>query len=275
MLQLLKKMDKKHIWFLSGKVLWEGKVEGSIGKINVNKKGYVSIITEGTSYKSVIITYDKSGKELFKTYLASTIAIDAEVSNDAKYLAIAEINIGGALIESGIKIVEIESASNGDTTNSVIFRYNADANNVITDIKYQDKDQLVCIYDNSIHIIYNDEDKVISNFDSNVQMADINLKNSIVRTEEESSGLLSVKTNVILTNINSNSDIVYPVDSVIKQLICCDNVVAVNLGTEVHLFNLNGWLEKRYTSSQEIKDIALGSSIAGIIYHDRIKILSF
>ena len=82
------------------KVLWESKVEGNISKINVSRGGYVSVITNGTSYKSVIITFDRNGKELFKTYRSSAIVIDADISVNGDYLAIAEISSSGALVES-------------------------------------------------------------------------------------------------------------------------------------------------------------------------------
>ena len=62
--------------------MWDGKVEGNISRIDVNKNGSISAITRGTSYKSVIITFDKNGKELFKTYLASTIAVASQISVD-------------------------------------------------------------------------------------------------------------------------------------------------------------------------------------------------
>lgn len=84
----------------------------------------------------------------------------------------------------------------------------------------------------------------------------------------------SVKTDVVLTNISNNAESVYTIDSVIKKLICYDQIIAVNLGTEVHFINLNGWLQKKYTSVQEIKDIVIGSTVAGVIYRDRIKIVS-
>ena len=254
--------------------MWEGKVEGNINRVDINKNGYISVITKGTSYKSVIITFDKNGKELFKTYLASTIAVASQISVDGKYLAIAEVNTSGALIESGIKIIDIEKASKGDTTNSVIYKYNAEKNKIITDIRYQEKGQLVCIYDDSIHIIYQDKDTVINEFNSNVQIADIDLKGCVVRTEETKNGLSSVKTDVILTNITNNSETVYTIDSVIKNLTCYEQIVAANLGTDVHFINLNGWLQKKFTSVQEIKDIVIGSSVAGVIYRDRIKIIS-
>ena len=194
---------------------------------------------------------------------------------DGKYLAIAEVDINGAVIKSSIKIIEVEKASTGDTVNSVIFKQNADSNKMITDIKYQEKGQLLCIYDDSIHMIYQEKETTLLEFNKNVQMASIDLKSYAVRAEEISTGLFSSKTDIILTNTLSKAETTYSIDSVIKSLTSCNQVVAVNLGTEVDLINLNGWLEKKYTSTQEIKDIVLGQSIAGIVYRDRIKILTF
>lgn len=256
------------------KMQWESKVEGNINKISVSKNGDVSVVTKGTSYKSVIVTFDKGGKELFKTYLASTIAVSTDVSADGKYLAIAEVNTSGAVIESSIKIIEINKAKSGDTTNSVVYKYNADTNKIITEIKYQDKGQLVCIYDDSVHIIYQDADNVLKEFNSNVQIADINLKGHFVRTEEISAGLFSSKTDVIITNISNGTETTYTLDSAVKKIVSYDQSVAINLGTEVHFIGLNGWLEKRYKSAQEIKNVVVGSSVAGIIYRDRVKIVT-
>lgn len=257
------------------KILWENKLEGNICKVNVGRGGDVSVITTGTSYKSVIITFDKSGTELFKTYLASTIAIDTDISIDRKYLGIAEINPSGALIESSIKIIDIEKAVKGDTTNSVIYRHTADSNIMITDIKYQEKGQLVCIYDNGIHMIYEDKDTVLVDFNSNTKIADINLKSYTIRAEETSTGLFSSKTDIILKNILTGVDTTYEVDSSIKEIVTYNNISAINIGTEIHFINLNGWLEKKYKSNQEVKEIVLGSSVCGIVYRDRVKILTF
>ncbi len=224
--------------------MWDNKVEGNINKINISREGKTSIITEGTSYKSIIITFDKNGKELFKTYLASTIAIDVDISMDGKYLAIAEVNTNGALIESSIKVIEIDKASSGDTTNSIIYKHNADANKMITDIKYQEKGQLICIYDDSIHMIYEENETTILEFGKNVQMSSIDLKGCAVRAEEISTGLFSSRTDIILTNTLSKAESTYSVDSVIKDLVSCNQVVAINLGTEIHLINLNRLVRK-------------------------------
>ncbi|MDE5830823.1 MAG: hypothetical protein K2H53_04065, partial [Clostridia bacterium] len=183
------------------RVLWENKVEGNITKINVSRNGNVSVIITGTSHKSIIVTFDKNGKELFKTYLASSIAVDTDISIDGKYLAIAEINTSGTLIESKVRVIDMEKAISGEGENSVIFRYNADDNKMITNIKYQERGQLVCMYTDSIHMIYNDKDTSLLEFASNTKIADINLKSSFVRAEETSAGLFNAKTDIIIKSI--------------------------------------------------------------------------
>ena len=99
--------------------------------------------------------------------------------------------------------------------------------------------QLICIYDDSIHMIYEENETTLIEFNKNVQMASIDLKGYAVRAEEVSTGLFSSKTDIILTNTLSKAETNYSVDSVIKNLVSCSQVVAVNLGTEVHLINLN------------------------------------
>ena len=49
----------------------------------------------------------------------------------------------------------------------------------------------------------------------------------------------------------------------------------MNFGTEVKIINTNGWLLKEYKSSKQIKDLVLGTSIAGIVYKDKIEIIDF
>ena len=49
----------------------------------------------------------------------------------------------------------------------------------------------------------------------------------------------------------------------------------MNFGTQVKIINSSGWLVKEYKSSKQIKDLVLGTSIAGIVYKDKIEIINF
>lgn len=191
----------QNIYLISeANILWQKEIEGEIQKISVNKNGYVSVIVTGGTYKTVVITYSQTGKELFKTYLSSTTAIDTAISNDNKYLSIAEINTSGTLIQSNIKVISIEKAGI-DPINSVIYTYNAEANKLITDIKYQDKNNLLISYDDGIHILYGEnESESISYTGKKVTFASIELSNYSVYSIEKTAGLLSTSTQVIMKN---------------------------------------------------------------------------
>ena len=191
----------QNIYLISeSNLLWQTEIEGEIQKIDVNKNGYVSVIITGGSYKAIIATYSQAGKELFKTHLSSTTAIDTSISNDNKYLSIAEINTSGTLIQSNIKVISIEKAG-VDPTNSVIYTYNAEANKLIIDLKYQDKNNLVISYDDGIHILYGEnESENISYSGKKVTFASVELNNYSAYAIEKTTGLLSTNTQIIMKN---------------------------------------------------------------------------
>lgn len=253
-------------------LLWQAEIEGQIQKVNVNKNGYVSVIISGSTYKTIIVTYSPSGKELFKTYLSSTIAIDTSISNDNKYLGIAEINTSGTLIQSNIKIVSVEKAQN-DPTNSVIYTYNAESNRLIIDIKYQNQNKLAIQYDDGIGILYEENENQISSFkDGKMTFASIGLNNYSAYTLEKSTGLFTTKTQVILKNNITEKENIYTADGTVKGIKTHSGNVALNLGSQVDFINTNGWLIKKYVSEIEIKDIVIAESIAGIVYKDKVEI---
>lgn len=250
-------------------IKWEKDLEGNITRISVNANGYSSVVLAGTAYKSVIILFDDSGNELFRNYLASTIAVDTAISDDNKYLSIAEVNSSGTLIQSNINIVSVEKAKEEYT-------YNAPSNSLILNIKYQNKTRLVCAYDDEIHVIKDNEDTKITDIDTKkekITFFSIELNNHIVKNIEENSGLFNTTTVVKIINSTSQKENTYKFDGVIKELYCSDNKIALNLGSEIHFIDTNGWLIKKYTSAKEIRKIVITDDISGIVYRDKIEIV--
>lgn len=254
-------------------ILWKTDIEGNIEKIFVNKNGYVSIIVTGTSSKNVIIVYNSEGTELFRVFLSQTSATDVEISNDNKYLAYGEVDTSGSFIQSNVKILSIEKAQT-DPNNSTEYIYPANSKEIIIALKYQDNNKLVCMYDDSIHIIENNSDKEILDIsDAKISFSDINLNNNIVCIKENSSGLFA-NIDVEITNVINNNVNIYNINSVATSIKTLENVIAVNLGTEAYFLDTNGWLIKKYDSSTQINDIVVGTGIAGIVYSDRLEIIN-
>lgn len=265
----------KKVYLISDKdIAWEAEVEGNISQVHVNKNGYVAVVIVDTSYKTVIKTYNPQGKELFNTYLSSTRAVDVSISNDNKYLAIAEVDTSGTMIQSSIKVISIDKAST-DPTNSLENTYKGEENKLITNIKYQNKNKLVCMYTDSIHQIENGEDiTLIDNQNKKVIFQSVNLVNRACSIEEKSSGLFTADSLVNIVNIESHEIKQYTASSVTKELYTYGNIIAINLGTEVEFISTDGWLVKRYVANQEITNIVVSDSIAGIIYRDKIEIIN-
>lgn len=263
-----------NLYLISGtNIVWQNTLEGKISKISVNKNGYVSVIVSGTSYKSIVISFDAKGNELFKTYISSNLAISADISNDNRYLSIAEIDYSGSIIKSMVKNISIEKAKS-DPTNSVVYTYNFSENELLTNIKYQDKNNLVCLTNENIYLlnIFDSVDNHVMQIENNYEFVDITLKNNVLYTTNNYSNFTNTSYINILNPQNSSKN-VYEFKGSIKSVYSNEQKIAINTGSEIHFIGLNGWLIKKYDSYNEINNIILGDSIAGIIYKDKIKIV--
>lgn len=256
-------------------ILWERDIEGNIAQITVNKNGYVAVTIVDTSYKTVVELFDSQGTSLFKTFLSSTRVVATSISDDNKYLAIAQVDTSGTMIQSNIKVMSIDDAKN-KTENTIKKEYNGENNDLITNIKYQEKNKLLCMYTDKITEIKSDETvETLQEYkDKKVSFASIELANSSVTIEEKSSGLFTADSVVNMMNSDNKSISLYTAEAVTKEIYTSGNIIALNLGSEVEFINTNGWLVKRYTADQEITSIVLSNSIAGIVYRDKIEIIN-
>lgn len=272
---LLAEKDKQKIYLIElNQIVWEKELQGNISRISVNKNGYVSVVLTGTTYKSVIQTFDKKGNELFKTYLSNSIAIDTSISNDNKYLSFAEVNTDGTVLNTAIKTISIQKAKQ-QPSESIESSINPNINGLLIKIAYQEGNRLICLYDNSIYIIQNGTSEILTDLqekDKKATFADINLDNHLLRVSEKSS-FLNTETSVEIMNILNKKWNLYKFNDVVKEIYCQKDKIAINLGSEVHFIGTNGWLIKKYISSQEIKKIVIGNNFSGIIYRNKIEIV--
>ena len=256
-------------------IAWEKSIEGNISQVEVNKNGYVAITIVDTINKTVVAVYDNTGNWLFNNILSTTRVVSTSLSNDNKYLALAEIDTSGTQIQSSIKVMSIEEGKN-NPSNSIKKVYNSEKGDLITQIKYQEKDKLLCMYTDKINVIKTDEttETISENKDKKVSFTSISLSNSAVMLEEKSSGLFTADSIVSIINPDNKNISIYTTEAVTKEIYTYDNIIGLNLGAEVEFINTSGWLVKKYTAEQEITNIVLSSSMAGIVYRDKIELIN-
>ena len=262
------------LYLINGKnMVWQKDIEGKITNISVNRNGYVSVTIAGTSYKTVIKTFDSSGNELFTYYLGSTDVIATDISNDNKYLAIAEANFSGIVIQSTIKIISVEDARN-NTGDSIKYSYIANSGDLIINIKYQ-KNSLICMYDEHIDVLNNGQNLELVNFkNEDVLFADINFHSKVVKIIKKSTGIFNSEAEMQIIDSTSKNVITYSIENVPKSISVKDNTIVVNLGTSALFIKDNGWLQKKYETSHEIQDILSCGDVAGIVSKNKIEIIS-
>lgn len=273
---LIAEKDGQKLYSIYGKnIVWQKDIEGKISNINVNRNGYVTVTILGTSYKTVVKTFDDDGNELFTKYHASTNVVAADISNDNKYLAIAETNFSGIVVQSTIKVISIEDAKN-NTGNSIKYTHIANSGDLIVNIKYQSKNNLVCMYDEHIDVLNGEQNTELVNFkDEYTLFADVNFSSKVLRIVRNSTGIFNVEAQMQIIDTNTKNATTYSMQSTPKSIIVKDDIIAVDLGTSALFIKDSGWLQKKYESSHEIQNIILGSELAGIISKNKIELISF
>lgn len=255
------------------KMLWSTTIEGQISQVQINENGYVGIVISDMSYKNIVHIYNNEGKNLLKTYVATNKVVDISISRNNKYLAIAEVDMSGVLIQSSVKIIDIEKAKI-EPGNSIINTYFATVGKLITNIEYQNKEKLLCVYNDSISVIEENNNKQLIQLEnSKITFASVELNNNMVTVEEKQTGEYASNSYVNIINTNTNKIRIYETEEIAKEVYTYENVIALNFGTELHIVNTNGWLMKKYISAQEINRVVISNKVAGIIYRDKIEII--
>ena len=273
-LALAEKNGQEFCVILDKTYLWRQKVDGEILQIYVNKNGYIALVTTDTTYKSIITVYDSTGKQLMRKFLASTRVIDVSISNDNKYLAYAEMDTSGTLIKSNVKIISIEKAQT-NTEEVEVYSKEQAISKMIIKIQYQEKNELVCVYDDEIDVIKDNKESELLKKDDTITFMSGNLNNSIAYVKEQQNGVFNSSSTLNITNISNNQISTYNFKEIAKEMYTSGNVIGVNIGTEIYFIGTNGILTKKYTSSQEITNVIMTNSLGIVIYKDRIEIISF
>lgn len=167
--------DDSNVYMINANAkIWELDIEGTILDVSVNKNGYAAIIYKQVGYKSLIKVIKPDGEELFTTYLASTYALDVEVSNDNKILAIAELDTDGVNVESSVELIDMS-----DLVSKNSKKIPLEEDTLITNIEYDSKNRLVVQTDKKVFLIEDEKLNVfIEDFSDKTKIVSIGNPNN-------------------------------------------------------------------------------------------------
>lgn len=255
----------------SNSLVWQKDIEGKISKVSVNKQGYVAVSVTGTTYESIVMLFNENGDLLFSKYL-STYVIDVDISDDSKYIAIAEVDNSTILPVTKIEMVSVGLASTS-SENATINTYEAGSNKLLTGMNFQSKNVLVCSFEDYVLKMTDSSSDRLYEFSDLTAYLEVDSRKGFVRIDKEESSVFKSDYRLKITNEN-NSEKVYIIEGSIKSLVCKDNKIALNLGKEVQFIDNNGWLVKKFIGNQEVKSVLVSNKIGIIVFKDKISIVN-
>ena len=255
----------------SNSLVWQKDIEGKISKVSVNKQGYVAVSVTGTTYESIVMLFNENGDLLFSKYL-STYVIDVDISDDSKYIAIAEVDNSTILPVTKIEMVSVGLASTS-SENATINTYEAESNKLLTGMNFQSKNVLVCSFEDYVLKMTDSSSDRLYEFSDLTAYLEVDSRKGFVRIDQEESSVFKSDYRLKITNEN-NSEKVYIIEGSIKSLVCKDNKIALNLGKEVQFIDNNGWLVKKFIGNQEVKSVLVSNKIGIIVFKDKISIVN-
>ena len=255
----------------SNSLVWQKDIEGKISKVSVNKQGYVAVSVTGTTYESIVMLFNENGDLLFSKYL-STYVIDVDISDDSKYIAIAEVDNSTILPVTKIEMVSVGLASTS-SENATINTYEAESNKLLTGMNFQSKNVLVCSFEDYVLKMTDSSSDRLYEFSDLTAYLEVDSRKGFVRIDKEESSVFKSDYRLKITNEN-NSEKVYIIEGSIKSLVCKDNKIALNLGKEVQFIDNNGWLVKKFIGNQEVKSVLISNKIGIIVFKDKISIVN-
>lgn len=252
--------------------IWDNSITGSIYDVYVNKNGYAAVIYKQSGYKSLVKVISPAGVELFTSYLASTYAIDVAITNDNKTLAIAEVDTDGIHVVSSIKMIDINNLDNQN-----VEKHDVAEGVLISDIEYNDKNDLLIMTDSTVEMIKNNEktELLTYGYSNTINVSIENKKNALTIVKEDA-GLFDVKYKLCIYSFEEElKKEEYELYDLPKQIKATNNIIALVMEDELLIINTNGKLVKKCNISRNIKSIVLydnGNTI-GLIFRDKIEFI--
>lgn len=261
------------IYMINGnQKVWESSITGSIYDVYVNKNGYSVVTYKQSGYKSLVKVISPSGTELFTSYLASTYAVDVAITNDNKTLAIAEVDTNGIHIISSVKIIDINYLENQN-----VKKFDVNEGALISNIEYNEKNELLIMTDSKVEIISNNSKEEILSFDySNTINVSIENKKNVITVVKEDAGLFDVKYKLYIYSFDEEIEKKeYELYDLPKQIKASNNVIALVMENELLIINTNGKLVKKFEISRNLKSIVLydNENTVGLIFRDKIEFI--
>jgi len=250
--------------FKEHELVWKNRSEMPIRNADVDKRGYVTLITDSKRYNSEVTVIDRHGLDLFKCIIANDYAVSAKISPSGKQMAVNAVSASDVHASTFVKFygmsgVEQAAAALGEEMGIAPVMW------------YEDGDRLFVVGNSSVSCI--DDDGTISwqrKFDRIYSSYIVNGKRLALAMHGESG------PEIRLISVKGEDLGIIPVKDEITNIVYNDGVIGVNCKRKALFLHENGKVKAEYSTSAEITNIFLfNNGQALVVMVNGIVVLDF
>jgi len=271
---ILADIGGKYICAIHGKEKkWEIELPANIVNVSVNSDGYVCVIHEAKDSKSAVTVFDKTGVDIFTTYIGERFVLSAQISLNSKQMVINSIDT------SGVKA-------------STIFDFfDLMGNPVGTKVVFEKEIFPLCWYMSGNAVIAVNQNKVVC-FDSTgsikwEQKADgrkilcSNISEGkyvifALSLDENDGAFAGNYSEIKIYSTDGKFNESFKIDGEVVSIQAYDGIIALNTGWEVYFYNIHGEEIGKYSSNVDITDVFFYSkSEAAVVNRSKVTVAKF
>ena len=232
--------------YKDGKVQQEIKPSSGIITAKVNKNGYAAVAVKEDGYKGMVSVYTNRQKNLYTWHSGEGYITDVELSENNRYLAVAQMMTDGETAYTRINFIDIRKGETIATANR--------ENVIVSNLNYEKDGSLITVSDQDA-AGYAADGKLL--FEINLE----GKKPTLFQTEEDNLLFLSAdgRGNSILDIYTKRGKLkgTYTANGEIKNIAVCGSVIVANQMRDVLYIGTNGKLRRTVPIDHDIKSIGI------------------
>lgn len=252
----------KDIYVLDGSdIKWNKKLDDNIINADIGDNGYVTVVHEARGYRGAVATFNLQGGRFFTRYINESNILSACVSPSGKQIVIDSVDTSGVTADTYFEFTDILGKP---------FAKVAKKDAILPNIKYFGDDYFVAAGD-SLIVLYdkNGNEKWNQEFkNGGVYCVATALNKYIVAAVRggNNTGIPDESTGIKVINTRGKQIAQYKLDTEVKSLKTCSNIIAANTGREVYFITTSGKLSGKYTSKNEIVSVFFSSKSEAVVF---------
>jgi len=234
----------------SGKVIWNKKLDSNIINIDISKSGYISVVHDAKGYKGAVAVFGPQGNEMFTRYILKSFTITATVSPSEKQFLINGVDTSG--VRSGASL-ELFDMTGKPTVDEILID-----NMIFSSVWYMNNESILAASDSTLICLDSEgKKKWEKEFTDNKVYSSNELsgKYAVIAVSGGGNGTGQDSARIIIYDMAGNEYATYVIDNEVRSIETYSDIIAVNLGREVHFINARGKLIGKYASKTDITGV--------------------